>query len=396
MAVHTILDERPVVLVFHRYFSAEHDATGPTQSLRMMIDSLGDRIRFRIVSIAMPGEQQGHWGTAFGIERIAVARGLPGLLQQWRIIRSTRFDLAFHNSFFDPQLTIAVLVMRKLRLVPRRPTLVAPRGEFNRGALELKPARKRAYLRIVRLLGLDRDVHLQATDPVERATLRKVLPAAPSILIAPNIRSVEPLPGHQRRAAGEPLRVAFLSRIDPMKNLDKALGFLARSGVRARFDIIGPPFNPAYWAECGKLIATMPAGVTVTALGAVPADEVVSTLAGYDVMILPTAGENYGHVIVDSLLAGTPVLISDRTPWRGLAERRAGVDLPLEDEGAWLTWIRRFAAMTDAELGSWRSGARAYVESALNSGSAIDQVADCLASAMGKSASGSPAEAPPQ
>jgi hypothetical protein len=32
-------------------------------------------------------------------------------------------------------------------------------------------------------------------------------------------------------------------------------------------------------------------------------------------MILPTLGENFGHVIAESLLSNTPVLISDKTPW---------------------------------------------------------------------------------
>jgi glycosyltransferase involved in cell wall biosynthesis len=48
-------------------------------------------------------------------------------------------------------------------------------------------------------------------------------------------------------------------------------------------------------------------------------------------LFLPSLGENFGHVIVEALSAGCPILISDRTPWRGLAERGVGWDLPLED-----------------------------------------------------------------
>lgn len=359
-------DQRPVILLFYRYFSPSYDATGPTQSLRRMAAALGGQFRFRVVTLAFDGEPQCRWGEAFGIERIAVAPGLRGLVQLWKLVRTIPHDLAIHNSFFDPLMTIAVLLMRKLRLIPRRPTLVAPRGEFSPGALAIKPVRKRSYLGFVRMLGLENDVHLQATDPVERKIMEQVLPSARSILEAPNIRSLEPLPPHSSRAPGEPLRVAFLSRIDRMKNLDFALKLLAASGAQIRYDVIGPRFNPAYWAECRKLIAAMPPNVTVKPLGPVPADQVVSTLARYDLMLLPTAGENYGHAIVDSLVAGTPVLISDRTPWRGLAEARAGVDLPLSDEQSWLDWIRNFAAMPAEEMDDWRSGARRYAAAALS------------------------------
>ena len=378
-------DERPVVLVFFRYFSVPFEANGPTQSLRRMIDALGDRFRFRVVTIAVPGEAPMHWGEEFGHERIAVAKGLRGVLQQWRLFRSTPHDLGLHNSFFDPQLTIAVLAMRKLGLIPRRPAIVAPRGELNPGALQLKSPRKRAYLKLARALGLIRGIHLQATDAAEEATIRSVLPHARSVLTAPNIRSTEPLPAHSTRAPGGPLRIAFLSRVDPMKNLDVALGLLARSGSEASFDIIGPTYDPQYWARCRKLIDTMPSGIPVRYLGPVRPEQVVATLAGYDLMLLPTAGENYGHAIVDSLMAGTPVLVSDRTPWRGLAEARAGADLPLEDEGQWLGWIRRFAAMDEAELAGWRAGARRFVENALKTGDDRRKVAESLAGAIGKS-----------
>jgi glycosyltransferase involved in cell wall biosynthesis len=377
-------DRRPVVLLFFRYFSRQFEATGPTQSLRRMIEALSGRFRFRVVTIAPPGEPEMQWGEEFGHERIAVAKGLRGVVQQWRLMRSTRFDLALHNSFFDPQMTIAVLVLRKLRLIPRRPTIVAPRGELNPGALALKSPRKRAYLASARFLGLLDEVHLQATDDREKATTKQKLPHARSILTAPNLRLIEPLPRHVPREPAEPLRIAFLSRVDPMKNLDLALDLLAQSGASVRFDIIGPTFNPAYWARCRKLIEAMPANVPVRYLETVPPEQVVETLAGYDLMLLPTAGENYGHAIVDSLFAGTPVLVSDRTPWRGLATARAGADLPLEDRPAWIDWIRRFSTMGEAELLQWRAGARAYVEQAFSNDVDRAKVEQCLATAMEK------------
>src|SRR3546814_17574361 len=37
-------------------------------------------------------------------------------------------------------------------------------------------------------------------------------------------------------------------------------------------------------------------------------------------------GENYGHVIAEALEAGLRLLISDQTPWRGLAEAGVGHD----------------------------------------------------------------------
>ena len=49
-------------------------------------------------------------------------------------------------------------------------------------------------------------------------------------------------------------------------------------------------------------------------------------------MILPTFNENYGHVILESLTAGCPVIISDQTHWLTLSEKKAGWDLSLSDQ----------------------------------------------------------------
>ena len=375
-------DERPLVLLFFRYFNPDYEASGPTQSLLRMIAALSESFRFRVVSVALPHEAAGTWQEVLGVERMALRRGLGGLADLRRLLRRGAHELAVLNSFFDPLLTIATLAMRKLRLIPRRPVLLAPRGEFSPGALAINAGRKSAYLGVARRLGLADDLHIQATNEAEAEAIRAALPNAPSILIGPNIRTLEPIPAHPRRVPGSPLRIAFLSRIDIKKNLDLAIRLLGSSGARAGFDVIGPVTNAGYWAKCESMLAGLPSTVTARYVGQVDPGEIVATLAEYDLMLLPTAGENYGHVIVDSLLAGTPVLISDRTPWRGLADARAGADLPLDDEASWLDWIRRFEAMGDPELGAWRAGARAYVERALSDGDDREMVAQCLARAI--------------
>ena len=40
--------------------------------------------------------------------------------------------------------------------------------------------------------------------------------------------------------------------------------------------------------------------------------------------------DSFGHVILEALSAGLPVIISDQTPWRDLASKQTGWDLPLE------------------------------------------------------------------
>lgn len=143
---------------------------------------------------------------------------------------------------------------------------------------------------------------------------------------------------------GNPLRVIFISRIDPKKNLVGALRILDQVETPVTFDIYGTREDLRYWRRCEDLMRTLPAHVQATYRGVLAGTKVHGTLAQYDLMLLPTFNENYGHMIAEALAAGCPPLISDRTPWRDLERRGVGWDLPLEDLQAFREVLHAFAA----------------------------------------------------
>ena len=100
------------------------------------------------------------------------------------------------------------------------------------------------------------------------------------------------------------LKIAFLSRVARKKNLDYALQVLANVCGNIVFDIYGPLEDIAYWQECQSIIAQMPTNVKVSYLGEVPPDQVMGILSEYHLFFFPTRGENFGHVISESLRCG--------------------------------------------------------------------------------------------
>jgi glycosyltransferase involved in cell wall biosynthesis len=104
-----------------------------------------------------------------------------------------------------------------------------------------------------------------------------------------------------------------------------------------------------YWKECQKLMANLPENVSVNYLGSVNPTEVVNIFSCYDLFLLPTAGENYGHVIAESLTAGTPVLISTETPWRNLQADGLGWDIDLAQMDSFVEIIEMAALLSDDE-----------------------------------------------
>jgi hypothetical protein len=60
--------------------------------------------------------------------------------------------------------------------------------------------------------------------------------------------------------------------------------------------------------------------------------------------------------------AGTPVLISDQTPWKNLAQENAGWDLPLKSVDGFANRIEEVAAMSDADFKKYSGAALAVAE----------------------------------
>src|SRR5690554_6888758 len=80
-------------------------------------------------------------------------------------------------------------------------------------------------------------------------------------------------------------------------------------------------------------------------------------LKDYHAVFLPSRGENFGHVILESFMAGRPVVISDQTPWRNLEEKQAGWDLPLAEIKQFSNVITELANMNQSACDHWCQGA---------------------------------------
>ncbi|MEV4766448.1 glycosyltransferase, partial [Micromonospora chokoriensis] len=230
-----------------------------------------------------------------------------------------------------------------LGLISAKRILIAPRGEFSPGALGIRSHKKRLFLALWRRLLGRRDVLWHATNDREAAHIRALVPGA-RIVLRENqtLLPVDPAPPVEHD--DDRLRLVFLSRITPMKNLDMVLRALTAVSRPLSLDIHGPVDDPSYWRECQRLCDELPATVTVRYRGPVPPAEVRATFTRYDAFVLPTRGENFGHVIAESLSASCPVVCSAETPWTDVLEGGGGVVLPALSPAELSRVIERMAA----------------------------------------------------
>jgi glycosyltransferase involved in cell wall biosynthesis len=277
------------------------------------------------------------------------------------IVADVRPDVVYLNSYFSKFARIVLRLHARGRLAGAA-VVVAPRGEFSPGALGLKAAKKRLYLTAARFWGLHRDITWHLTSERERAEVETALGSGVQAFISPPDLDVINHVVPRRTKTSGAASFAFISRIVPKKNLLGAIGSLQVVRGRATLTIHGPMEDAAYWRRCQEAIARLPAHVRVDCAGPVPYERVFDVLSHHHFLLLPTLGENFGHIIAVGLGAGCPVLLSDQTPWMDLETHAAGWIIPLDNARRWQDTVQQCVDMTDEEFHAMSQRARAYIE----------------------------------
>ncbi|MBX3622306.1 MAG: glycosyltransferase [Rhizobacter sp.] len=288
------------------------------------------------------------------------------LRSTFSMLRNSNPEVIYLNSFFDPLFSIFPIMVCKLLVRRQVRIIIAPRGEFSRGALDIKRHKKRLFLTLARISGLYRDLTWHASTELEADDIRRAVGRlARDIRVAQDVAT-----GHEGTVDSDsisllldnriPLKLCFVSRISRKKNLDYALSILRDTGVPIEFNVYGPVEDETYMALCRSRADSMPAHVTVHFRGPLEHAQVARIMAQHHLFFFPTLGENFGHVIAESLSVGTPVLLSDQTPWLRLQQHGVGWDIPLAQPESFRAALRSLAAMDHGTYRAMRARAAAH------------------------------------
>ncbi len=356
------------------FYLPGYKAGGPIRTLANMTNRLGDEFQFKIITAdrdfgdtkPYPSININDWNRVGKADVFYMRPDQRSIKGFRKLLCSTEYDVLYLNSFFSPCFTIKPLLLRMLRLIPGRPfvpLIIAPRGEFSTGALALKSFKKRVYIVVAKVLGLYKGVIWQASSKHEEADIRRCFDRDARVFIAPNLPPLNNAEDESKEVQNKTnghLKILFLSRISQMKNLGYALKMLAGLKGRVECNIYGPMEDKVYWAQCQKVISALPVNIKVRYCGSVEHNKVGTVMREHDLFLFPTLGENFGHVILEALLAGCPVLISDQTPWRDLQEKNIGWDLPLSKPEMFQQVLQKCIDMDNKEYVKWSDAARAY------------------------------------
>jgi glycosyltransferase involved in cell wall biosynthesis len=364
------------ILCLADYYLPGHRAGGPVRSLSALVQGLAGEVEFSILTRdrdlqadhPYPGVATSTW-VPVGHARVWYAPPHRARAEVLELLRNEPYDLLYLNSFFSPTFSVLPMLARRIGASPQRPVLVAPRGELASAALALGARRKQAYMWLARTLGVYHGAWFHAATEQERQCIRGALRLpTDAIGVAANASLPEPEaeadaahhPAQQATPREQgPLRAIFMSRISPIKNLELIIDALHGVTSPVELHVYGPIHDAAYWHACQRRATTLPANVSLAYHGPVPHEHVTRIFARHDVFLFPSRSESFGHVIGESLRAGTAVVTSPHTPWQPDGSSALEV-LPIEGPQAWTQAIEQRARLGEAALSQTRRAAWAY------------------------------------
>jgi len=373
------MPEKKKILIFIDWFIPGYKAGGPIQSVVNLINHLGNEYDFDVVTSNKDlGEVAAYQNLSFNkwIERencrVIYLDGESQNLKRYReILREKYYDSVYLNSLFSVNFTLKpLLALMNFNCI----IMLAPRGMLGAGALNIKPLKKKIFLKLFRSFGFSHKINWHATAASEATEIKQHFGKGSKVHIATNLSAVvaEDLPEKKKKKGF--VNLFFLSRVSKKKNLKAALQFLNQVDQKfnINFSIIGPIEDQKYWQECLEIIDSLPSNIMLKNIGAVPNHHLKEKLKDQHFMLLPTFHENFGHVIMESWQNACPVIISRNTPWQDLVKQKTGFDLELAKPKDFIAAIERAAGMDQGEYDAWSKASFEFAKEYCNDPKAIE------------------------
>lgn len=230
-----------------------------------------------------------------------------------------------------------------------RPYVMKPCGMLDWWNLSRNYRVKRAFLAVRLIKDLNNADAIHYTCEPERENAAHLQLTAPTLVESNGIDSglFRELPARGRFRATLPFGggiIMFLGRVGANKGLDllvQALAHPACAGINLA--VVGPDEQP-FRGHLDRRIGELGLANRVFFAGMLRGQAVVEALVDADLTVLPSRRDSFGTSVLESLAAGTPVIVSDQVGIHPDISREAtGAVVPLDVEriaAALAEWMR--------------------------------------------------------
>ena len=313
------------ILVINDYFLPAQGAGGIVKSLKISFEFLSDEYSFFVCTRAhdvgadefFEEARRDAWFQGKNFKALYI-KGLYDYLKFLIELRSNEYHKIYFNSVFSFWFSIFPILF--LRLTSRKPfygkVIIAPRGELMDGALNTRKYKKKLFLGITKIVNMYSNVSWHSSNQLESKFIEKVFGSDVEIKQAQDLSTRNSLHFNAECVGlSSILKLTFVSRITPKKNLSFLLQVLRKCDFPISLTIVGPSEDPIYWEICERGIKDLPKNITVEVIGPVDYEQVDQYYLNADLLALPTLGENFGHVFVEAMTAGAGLITSKNNIW---------------------------------------------------------------------------------
>lgn len=368
------------IVVLIDWFLPGNKAGGPVKSVYSMLTLLEAYFNFSVITtnndLGSPKPYDGIeldiWTNYNGIPVYYFSKENLNADNLVRAINSCNPDLIYLNSFWSYNFSILPLRLKKAGKLNSK-IVLAPRGMLGKGALSIKPIKKKIFLAFLKIIKLHSAIVFHAATQDEEKEIR-VFFKDNEVRIAPNLNTTALVKQRSIKKEKGELKLFYLSRISRVKNLHFALEVLQSLKTYAliTYDIYGANEDEGYWNECKEIIKTLPPNIKVNYKGELSFDQVQPTILYYHFLFLPTLNENFGHSIAETLKSACPVIISTATPWTEVNQKECGYAIQLTDKNAFCDTIIKATALSGDEYQKISENCIKFMEVKLNMQNDID------------------------
>ena len=356
---------KKILIIMGRYLPGYKEG-GPVRSTKNLVDQLGNEYDIRVACYDRDSGDKEQYSNIKLFEWNNVGNGLVYYVPEKGFTIRVILDLAKQVDIIYMwgclnTYTIKILALKRIGIAKNK-VVVASMGLFSPKAFRIKYLKKKIVVSMMNFMGLFRNVYWSVTSEMEKNELQQQVWAKDEkIYIAEDLPRIVNSEAIKKAKNPAELKVVWISRIAPKKNLSKAIEILEKCKASIEFTIYGPIFDEEYWKLCQNKLSNLPHNIKWEWKGNLDSEKVVETLKGYHVFLFPTLGENFGHVIQEALSAGCPCIISDQTPWQDLYEKNAGYVGALDNINGFVQELEKYAAMNQSEYDFYCNSALDYV-----------------------------------
>lgn len=233
----------------------------------------------------------------------------PALLKSvWQNVK--KYDVVHIQAWWNlvSVLSCLIAVWRKV------PVVVSARGTLSPYSFQNKNGMIKSLIHHLLTRPLLKRCHIHTTSAYEQNAVDSIvryksISTIYNFVKLPDNTSLEEIP------IADPIKLIFLSRIEEKKGLDILLNALDRIKIPFHLTIAGTG-NSTYLNQLKALAIQKNIDSNITWTGFIN-DSKFELLGQHHLFVLPSHDENFGNTVIESLSAGTAVLISETV---GLAD----------------------------------------------------------------------------